>query len=80
MAQPIPLIGAPQQPPQFPQTGINVNPDGMQVTIVLAPGMSFLLSYGPDVMDGITKTWKEERRKHEAIMHMVESTKNNGKG
>jgi hypothetical protein len=76
MAMQVPLIGAPQQPPTFPQTNINVNTNGMQVTTLLAPGLAFSVNVGPDALDNVVAMWKEEKKKRMDIARAI----SNGKG
>jgi hypothetical protein len=75
MAAPIPLIGIPQQL-QFPQMNININPSGMQITIVQAPGYSSNLNIAPDMMDQIALRWKEEKCKGQDLMRTIEQSRN----
>jgi hypothetical protein len=73
----IPIIGAKPEQPTFPQMIVNVNPQGLQITVVHIPGYSSTFAIGPDLLDGITKQWKEEKQKGIALMRAVEQSRNN---
>jgi riboflavin synthase alpha subunit len=75
MGMPIPILGG-APPPQFPQTNLNINPNGMQLTVMLAPGIAFTVNCSPDTLDNIVEQWKIEKRKHMEMMRAI----NNGKG
>lgn len=63
-----------QQPPeqqQFPQINANITPDGMIITIGLAPGFAFQHGLGVDMMDEICQKWKETKRQTKANLEIV---------
>ncbi len=76
MASPIPLIGAPQQAPQFPQVGLNLLPQGMVVTIQLGPTTTIQQVIAAETMDQVASEWRKQRKNVQDVMRTVQATKN----
>ena len=72
---PIPIVGG-GPPPQFPITNINISPNGMQLAVILAPGIAFNVNCAPETLDSIVEQWKVHKRNHMDMMRAI----NNGKG
>jgi hypothetical protein len=69
-----------QQQPQFPLTNINITPQGMLVSIMLTPTLSFNQLLDENVMNEVVKKWMETRREVKrdlALIHDINRTKNN---
>lgn len=51
-----------QPPAQFPRTTMNITPQGMQITIELAPGFFFVQAIPEDVMSKLFTEWLKTRK------------------
>lgn len=64
-----------QKPPDiqqtYPQINANITPDGMVITIGLAPGFAFQHGLGVEMMDEICQKWKETRKQAKANLEIV---------
>ncbi len=68
------------QPPQFPQTNIQVTPQGMIIQVILGPSTSINQQIGEADMNEICKMWLETRkqlkREQETIQAVMRSKNN----
>ena len=58
--------------PAFPQTRIQITPEGMLVQVILAPGLFFTVVIGEEQMNQACKLWVQTRKDVADQMRMVE--------
>jgi hypothetical protein len=79
--QPLPLpLPQAQQQPLYPQTAININEQGLIISIALAPGTQITQVIPEKSMNDIVAKWIESRReirKQMDLIRHVQSTKIN---
>lgn len=75
MASNIPLIGAPQQAPTYPQVNLNLIPQGMSIQIALGPTTTISQLIDANTMDQIAIEWRKSRRNSEDLLRVVQSSK-----
>lgn len=66
--------------PSFPRTAVQITPEGLLISIILASGLSIHHAIGEETMNEICKQWIESRRqvKHQLqLMQDIQRTKNN---
>jgi hypothetical protein len=69
-----------EEQPKFPQIAINVTPQGMMVSVALAPGLTLTQNLGEDIMNQVCARWLETRqeiKQNLAIIEHVKRSKNN---
>ena len=73
----VPLVGQPQpqQQQQFPATHFQINPDGMLIMIVLAPGFSTNIGVNEETMNAICQKWLETRQAVQQQLQMLKHLK-----
>lgn len=72
----LPNLGVQPQQPQFPQVNANVNTMGIQLAIVLAPGISFNINIGPQMVEQWLAMWEQQRGQRELEARAVQSAQN----
>ncbi len=75
MANQIPLVGAPQQSPTFPQINLNLIPQGMSIQIALGPTTVISQLIDANTMDQIATEWRKSRRNSEDLLRVIQSSK-----
>lgn len=63
-----------QNPPeqqQFPQTNVNVTPDGIVINILLAPNLQLTTGLSNDMLDQIYSQSKETRKEAKRNLEIV---------
>lgn len=63
-----------QKPPdqqQYPSINANIVPDGMIITISIAPGFAFQQAIGSEMMDAICKQWRDTRKQTKDHLEIV---------
>jgi len=75
MANQIPLIGAPQQSPTYPQVNLNLIPQGMSITIALGPTTAINQLIDADTMDQVASQWRKSRKNADDLLRVVQSSK-----
>lgn len=71
----LPLLEPPPNPPQFPQTNINVTPQGMVITVILAPGIALSTNLNAEMMDNVLKLWRQVRVNEQDIIRTIEAVR-----
>lgn len=74
------IIGKPAEeaPAQaaFPNTNLQVTPQGLLVTIALAPGLIIQQGIGEDAMNAVCKQWLESRKQVKKQLEMIQHINN----
>lgn len=65
------LVPEPAAPPQFPQVGINIQPNGMLIQILIAPGFAFTQLIDEKTMNDVAGKWLETRREIKKEQQLV---------
>lgn len=74
---PIPIIGL-QPQPTFPQTNVNINfPQGIQLNVILAPGIVLSTTLGPDMIEQIHAAWQSARAAQAKEMQIIQRINEN---
>jgi hypothetical protein len=68
------------QQPQYPQTNVNIDfPRGIQLSVILAPGVVLSTTLGPDMVEQLYANWqaaKQAQAQELKIIQHVNETKN----
>jgi len=64
----------PPEQPQFPMTNANVTPDGVVLSILLAPNFQFTTILNNEMIDEIYHKSKETRKQAKANLEIVRNT------
>ncbi len=75
MATQIPIIGAHQQQPTYPQVNLNLTPQGLNVTIQIGPTTAIVQFIDAGTMDQVAKQWRESRKHSDDLLRAVQSSK-----
>lgn len=68
-----------QQQPAYPQIGLEVKPEGLFISVHLAPGLTLLQGIGEDAMNEVCKQWLETRRQVQGQLEIVRNVKERNK-
>ncbi len=63
----------PQQQPAFPQTNVQVTPQGVTIAIVLAPGIVLSTILNEESVNQIMKLWLETRKQIKREQETIEA-------
>ena len=77
----IPNLTQAVQPPQFPQTSANVSyPQGIQITVTLAPGIALSVTVGPDAVEQWLALWQSGKQQHSKELQIIQHIQNGKNG
>jgi hypothetical protein len=62
----------PPEQPSFPQVGINITPDGLVISTVLAPGTVITQMLNTEQVDAICQKWLETRKQRQDEMNIIQ--------
>lgn len=62
----------PPEQPQFPHTAINITPDGMVITTMIAQQMGFTQMINEEQMNAICSKWLETRKQIKDEMNIID--------
>lgn len=64
-----------QRQPAYPQMGLDVRPEGLFISVHLAPGLTLTQGIGEDTMNEICKQWLETRKQVRNQLEIVRDMK-----
>lgn len=68
-------------PQQFPQTNANVDfPRGIRLSVVLAPGVEFAVTMGPDMIEQLYGAWEQAKQSQAKEMQIIARVKESKNG
>jgi len=70
-----PEAEAPAPQPTFPSTNLQVTPDGLLITIMLAPGLIIQQGVGEAAMNAVCKQWLQSRKDVKQQLEMIQHVK-----
>ncbi len=76
----LPMLEQAPAQPTFPQVQVQVSPQGMQLNVILAPGIQLSTLIGEEQMNQISKVWIQTRKDIQDQMRVIEhvrQSKNN---
>lgn len=65
------MLNPPEQQ-TFPQIAVNITPDGMMITILLAPGTAITQALGEEQMNTICQKWLETRKQIKQELNIID--------
>ena len=75
MTDKIKLLGSPEpetaQQPTFPSTRYQITPDGLLISYLLAPGMTFNGGIGEADMNTLCRQWLDSRKQIKRELEMI---------
>ncbi len=71
----LPMLEQVQPQPTFPQVRVNVGPQGMQLDVILAPGIQLTTMIGEEQMNQISKMWIQTRKDIADQMRVIEQVR-----
>lgn len=74
----LPLLdgGPTPQEQSYPQTSVQMSPQGLAIIITLAPGYSHQFVLGEAMMNDVTKMWVQQRKNIADQMRVIEHVRN----
>lgn len=65
-----------QEPPQFPQVNVNVNvPQGIQLAVVLAPGIALNVTIGAETVEQWFALWQQGKQAQAQELKLIQQVR-----